>query len=379
MKIVGVKVFLLSAPIERRYAWNSSLGFSIKRDTVFVEVDTDEGITGFGECNHALSPKVVAEIIHATLKPLLAGEDPFYIEKIWQKMYRGCRMLGDTGAPIMALSGVEVALWDIVGKALKTPIYKLLGGYRDKIKAYAGGLGLGWKEPQALADEAQGLIKRGFEALKLRVGRDPKLDLECVQAVRSALGDDIDIMVDVNGGYSRRTALYMARAFEELRVYWVEEPLSHTDLDGLAELANHVDISIAGGENIYTTYGFEQALKKGSFDIVQPDCCKSGGILEAKKIAAMANASHLPCAPHVFGTAIQTAISLQLLGSIPNGLIFEFDVLPGNSLLHDLAPDQFHMKNGVVDIPNKPGLGIELDLDALKKFPFIDGPSYSLS
>ncbi|HHY47618.1 MAG TPA: mandelate racemase/muconate lactonizing enzyme family protein [Firmicutes bacterium] len=378
MKVVDLKVHLLSAPIDPRYAWKSSLGYSVKRDTVVVEVQTDEGITGYGESNHALSPTVIAEIIQETLKPLVIGEDPFYVEKIWAKMYKGCRMLGNTGAPVMAMSGVEIALWDVVGKALKTPIYKLLGGYRDRIKAYAGGLGLGWKDPDQLAQEAKVLVQQGFKALKLRVGRNPKQDLECVSAVRDAVGRDIDIMVDVNGGYSRRVALDMARAYQDLGLLWIEEPLPYTDIEGLAELAANVDVSIAGGENVYTIYGFDQALRSRALDIVQPDCCKCGGILQAKKIASMAEAANLPCAPHIFGTAIGTAISLQLLGSIPNGLICEFDVLPDNPLMYELAPGQLNIQDGFVEIPQKPGIGIELNVDAFKKFPFIPGPAYVL-
>jgi len=376
MKVSEVKVHLLSAPIEKKLRWKSSLGYAVKRDAVVVQVNTDEGITGFGECSHALSPVSIEKIISSVLAPAIVEKDPFDIEKLLEEMHKGCRMLGDTGAPIIAISGVEIALWDIIGKALQVPIHKLLGSYRDRIPAYAGGLSLGWKPIDQLCEEAVDLVHRGFRFIKLRVGRSVREDLESVKAVREAVGKDISLMVDANGAYSRPIAHKIIEEYEKFDLFWIEEPIHYNDLDGLAELALYTPIPIAAGENAYTTYGFKRLLDKKAADIVQPDCCKCGGLLEAKKIATLAQVYHIPVAPHIIGTAIAMATGLQLLGCIPNGLIAEIDASLKNPLRDEIVTKSIELKEGMAKVPNGPGLGVEVDTSSFTRFPYIEGPCY---
>ena len=376
MKVVDIRVHLLSAPIPEPYRWRSPLGCSVKRDTVVIEVITDEGIVGYGESGHALAPTVVARIIESVLKPEVVGEDPTRIQAIWKKMAVATRMLGNSGVPVMAMAGIEIALWDILGKVAGLPIHRLFGGSAKDVRAYAGGLALGYKAPEARADEAARLVaEHGFTALKLRVGQGAQKDIATVKAVREAVGPDVDIMVDVNGAYSRRTAHEMARVYQEYGVFWMEEPLPYADVEGYARLAAEVEINISGGENCYLRTGFKELLDSRAVDIVQPDCNKTG-FTEAKLAADMFGAFSMPCAPHVLGTAIDTAISLQFLACIPNGLSLEFDMLPNNALSDGLLVEPFRCIDGRVKVPQGPGLGIEIDPESFKRYPFIDGPSY---
>ncbi len=376
MKIVDIRVHLLSAPIPEPYRWRSTLGCSVKRDTVVLEVITDEGIVGYGESGHALAPTVVAEIIESTLKPELLGEDPTQVQALWKKMAVATRMQGNSGLPVQAMAGVEIALWDIVGKVAGLPIHRLFGGAAKTVPAYAGGLALGYKSPEARAEEAARLVaEHGFTALKLRVGQGVRKDTATVKAVREAVGPDVEIMVDVNGAYSRRTAYEMAHVYQEYGVFWMEEPLPYADLEGYARLAADVEINIAGGENCYLRTGFKELLDRRAVDVIQPDCNKTG-FMEAKLAADMFGAFSMPCAPHVLGTAIDTAISLHLLACIPNGLKLEFDMLPNNALSDGLLAEPFRCVEGRVKVPQGPGLGIEIDPEAFARYPFIDGPSY---
>lgn len=376
MRITDIQVHLLSMPIPEPYRWRSTLGASVKRDTVVTEVITDDGITGYGESGHALAPKVVAGIVETVLKPVVIGEDPTQIQALWKKMAQTTRMLGNTGAPVMAMAGIEIALWDILGKACGLPIHRLMGGAATEARAYAGGLALGYKAPEALAEEAAKLVRdHGFTAVKLRVGRGVQQDTAAVKAVRDAIGPTVDIMVDANGGYDRHTAYHMAHVYQEYGVFWMEEPLPFADLEGYSRLAADVEINITGGENVYLRTGFKELVDRRAVDIVQPDCNKTG-FMEAKLAADMCNAFSLASAPHVLGTAVDTAISLQLMGCISNGLIFEFDMLPDNGLLNGLVAEPFRVVDGKVKIPQGPGLGVEIDRDAFGRYPFIDGPSY---
>lgn len=376
MKITEVKVHLLSAPIPEERRWFSSLGYAVKRDMILVELRTDTDIVGYGEANHGTSPRVVGQVISSKLRPLLLGEDPFYIEKLMNKMLRASLMLGHKGASVLAISGVEIALWDVVGKALNTPIHKLLGANSSKVQVYAGGLALGWKEPAELAGDAARLVGDGFEAIKIRAGREASLDIETVAAVRDAIGPDVLLMVDANGGYSRRDALRVARALEGHDVHWFEEPLPAWDIEGLGWLADRVDVSIAGGENEYLVAGFSELLSRSGADIVQPDVSKCGGILEGKKIAALAGAYNRPCIPHVFGTAVCMAANLQLIAAISNAPLMEYDVMIDNPLKNEIVKDALVAEGGWVEVPDVPGHGAEIVPASLERFPFIDGPAY---
>ena len=370
MRISDIKVHLLSFPLAKK--WITSAGPLGKRDTIIVEVFTDEGIVGYGEAHHANAPPIVAQIIEQVLKPIVLGANPFYHPSIVAAMYERIFLLGQTGISTIALSGVEMALWDIVGKARGVSVSHLLGRCRDTIRVYAGGSSLGWQNPEDLVQEALNLVSRGFTALKLRIGRGVRLDLQSVQAVREAVGENVDLIVDANCGYNRQGAMQLARELENYNVLWFEEPLPSNDLHGYKLLAQKTITPLAAGENFFTLSGFQTALSIGSFDILQPDCCKTGGLSESYKIACLGSSMHLNCAPHIFAGAIGLAASLQLLASIPNGLICEFDAMTQQPLRDDIVSRPFELEGGSLRIPEDPGLGVELVLERFDKYPYLD-------
>ena len=370
MKITDIKVHLLSFPLTNK--WITSGGAMGKRDTIIIQLFTDEGIIGYGEAHHAKAHLVVAQIIENVLKPIVLGADPFYHPLIFQAMYERVFLMGQAGISISAISGIEMALWDIVGKSLGVSVSQLLGRCQDKIRVYAGGASLGWQSPGELVQEALSLVDRGFTALKLRIGRGVKLDLQAVEAVAIAVGEEVDLIVDANCGYERQKAMQLARELGNYNILWLEEPLPYNDLHGYKLLAQKTITPLAAGENFFTLYGFQTALSIGSFNILQPDCCKTGGISESYKIASLASSLHLNCALHIFGGAIGLAASLQVLGSIRNGIICEYDGLQHQPLRDDLVSQPFELENGYLKIPNSPGLGVEPILKNFKKYPYFD-------
>ena len=268
----------------------------------------------------------------------------------------------------MAIAAVDIGLWDILGQKLGKPVYQLLGGsFRKKIKTYASSLYFAGRSTKELVEAAELFVRDGFTALKLKVGAGLKIDLENVQAVRKAIGDDIDLMVDANGGYDRFTAVKIGREFERYNVFWFEEPISNEDLDGYVEVSRALDIPVAGGECEFTRYGFKEFLTRGAIDIVQPDVSKAGGISECRKIANLASAFNIPYAPHVWGSAVSHIATLHLAAAIPNFLICEMDRLP-NPLREELVMMPIKFQNGYTNVPEKPGLGLELNEEIVKKY-----------
>lgn len=379
MKIDRIEVHLLSCPVDGIVNWKSATGRATKKDLVLVEIITDEGVIGWGEAHHALCPPVVSEIITEAYAPLLIGKDPLQINELTSRLFKMGKMLGTNGAPVAAISGVEIALWDIAGKVAGLPVYKMLGAYSDRVRAYAGGWSLGWNEDVgALIEEAQAMVEYGYTAVKMRVGQSVKHDVRCVKALREALGDDIDILTDAAGSYDRVQARYVVDAFQDLGVYWLEEALPMTDIEGLIELSHARKVRIAYGESFYTRYPFTRPIAEKGIDVVQPDVSKCGGILEARIIAGMAESWNIPFAPHIVANAVATAANLQLAGSIRNALIVEIE-MPTTAVFRESLvtdPSAFVMENGDILIPQGPGLGIEIDRDALRKFPYIAGSCY---
>lgn len=366
MKITNVKTYPLSAPIRTGF----KVGF------LLVEVSTDEGITGIGEASDCFGhqiPLAAKEVIEGKIKPLLLQEDPFNVEWLWCKMRDGLISTGYEGIVTQAISGVEIALWDVIGKALKQPVCKLLGGYKDKIRVYAStNIGLRRTPLKEQAEAALGYIEKGYDAIKIRILGQPKQDEAIIRLVRDVIGDDIDLMVDAYQRYSPSVAIKMGKRYERYDLLFLEEPIAQYNLEALARLRSEVDVPIAVGEHVYTKYGFRELIVKDTADVLQPDCTVTGGLLEAKKICALADAWGLNCMPHTWGTAVGLVAGWHLIASTPNCLMGEYTVAHPHLMRDELLidPKIVKVENGHAKVPEKPGLGIELNHEILTKYPY---------
>ena len=375
MKITEVKAFALSFKLEN--APRRGVGQPIKKDMVAVRVKTEDGITGYGEAHHALAPTLVADIVNQNLAPVVVGSNAMEVEELWQRMYlKQGQTHGPGNALYKAMSGIDVALWDARGKALKQPVYRLLGGAKKKTRVYAGGVCMGFKPPPALLEEAQRFVDRGFTALKLRMGDTVENDLARVRAVRAGLGDKVDIAVDMN---TRYTFLDLQRAlpgFEECKVYWIEEPFPPDAIADYAHFNARTHVPLACGENHFLRYQARQLLETKAIDVIQPDPCKAGGITETKKIADLAAAYRRAFAPHVGMSAIDSAACVHLLCATSNALIYEADGAAWNPFRDDLCSNYPKIVEGYIEPNERPGLGFDLDESLFSKLPGIPGPCY---
>ena len=374
MKITGIKSYVISKPLgDRQMA--TSQGWRTARQACIVLVSTDEGITGVGECFGAAS--VVASVIDDYISPFISGRDPFDTGAIWADIYHRSTLKPQRSIFTHALSGIDIALWDIKGKALGVPVYKLLGGaFRNRAHAYATGL----YRPKvddpisALVREAVGYKEQGFFAMKLKIGfAEPEEDIAIISAIRDAIGYELKLMVDANCAYDAGTAIQLAKKMEPYDITWFEEPVHPQDIEGYIDIKRHISIPVAGGECLGTRYDFIPIISRKAVDILQPDICIVGGFTEMQRIAAIADAYHLQCFPHVWGTNIAIAAALQFYASLPNitGKInppkpfFEYDRSP--SPIREMTTiEKFELKDSYLDIPSGPGLGITADLDYLE-------------
>ena len=378
MKISEVKTYVLEALLEDQgFGWSQRV--TDRRQTAICEVVTDEGISGLGEAFYFGGPaKIVARIMQDALGTQLIGKDPMDTGVIWDGLYNWTRDQGMKGVTISAISGIDIALWDIKGKTLNLPVYKLLGGaYRQKARAYATGL----YEPQqvpsivdALAEEALGYKKDGFSGMKLKVGYGIKTDLDYIKAIREAIGEDMYLMVDANHAYNAAEAIRLSRKMEKYNIHWFEEPVPPEDIEGYLEIKQNSNILIAGGECEYTRYGFRELINRRAMDILQPDLCAAGGFSEMMKIITMASAANIPVLPHVWGTNVGLAASLQLFAALPHfperrfpaEPFFEYD-RSANPLREGVTKEKFTLEEGYLPIPDRPGLGVTLDRDFIGK------------
>jgi L-alanine-DL-glutamate epimerase-like enolase superfamily enzyme len=385
MKIAAIRTIPVACTVDPPYA--SAAGAQSRRGGLLVEVETDSGLVGLGEAG--LGGGVTADVIVKLLAPMLIGEDPLLIEALWQKMFVRTRQFGRRGVVLHAISGIDIALWDIAGKAAGLPLYRLLGGARDRVEAYAsGGFYQEGKTAAGLAHEAQSYRARGFRGMKVKVGRnpstqthlrqligqsefcevDPVEDIRRVAAVREALGPDLKLMVDANCAWSPAFAIEMGRAMEPYNLYWIEEPVATDDIEGSIEVARALATPIAGYETENGLYGFRELIGRGAVDIVQLDLAWSGGFSEARRIAAYAQAHHRMVAPHAFAGAVLLVASLHFAASIPNGLSLEWDQNP-NAIREELLTETLRLEaDGTVRPPERPGLGIELDRAAVERY-----------
>ncbi len=371
MRITKVEAILLRP----KGGIDTSIGDG-SQDGVLVRVHTDEGITGLGEIDS--SPSVAKAIIDAPpshkicsgLAALLVGENPLEIGRLWQKMYRGSLYFGRRGAAIHAISGVEIALWDIAGKAAGKPVHALLGGARRKsIKAYASTLMPDTPDEAARVVEAQ--LRAGFKAVKLGwgpLGKSAALDVALVAAARKAGGPDFDLMLDVGKGWtSAREGIDRARRMQEHNLYWIEEPFWPDDYDKYAALAAAVPTPIAGGEEETTLADFERLAEKGHVEVLQPDVTRAGGISECLRVADYARRKGRRCVLHAWSTGIIKAATLHVLAAMDEAEYMEYCVQT-TDLNQKLVAEKFPLKDGHVAIPDRPGLGIELDETVLKQY-----------
>jgi D-galactarolactone cycloisomerase len=379
VKITGVETYVLESLLgDKAFGW--SLWVTDRRQAALCVISTDEGIDGVGEALYSGCPAATAtNLIDDAYAPLIIGRNPFDNAVVWDLLYNRTRDQGMKGMPICALSAIDIALWDIKGKALGLPIHKLLGGaYRDKAHVYATGL----YQPQnvssitdALTEEALGYKQDGFSAMKLKVGYGIEEDIRLVKAVREAIGDDISLMVDANHAYNASEAIRLAREMEKYNIHWFEEPVPPEDIDGYLEVKQKSGIIITGGECEYTRYGFRELITRRAVDILQPDLCAAGGFTELARIVTLASAWNVPVMPHVWGTNVGLAASLQFFATLPHfperrypaEPFFEYD-RSTHPLRDGISREKFAMKNGYLDIPQRPGLGITLDMSFVKKY-----------
>ena len=374
MKIAKVRTHILEATLSQPFAY--SRAWYDTRTAMVVEIETADGLIGWGEC---YGPARITAGVVQTVAPWLIGQDPLRTEFLWQMIYSRLRDHGQKGAVIEGLSGIDVALWDIKGKHFGVAVQRLLGGpLRSEVQAYATGL---YRRKSGdplryLAEEAAGYVAEGFKAVKLKVGFGVEEDAAVTRAVRQAIGPDVALMVDANHAYDAVAAIRLGRAIEALDIGWFEEPVPPEDVAGYRAVKAAVSIPIAGGECEFTRFGFRDLLASRAIDIVQPDTCAAGGLSECTKIADMAEAFGVRYNPHVWSTGIAIASSLQLLAVLPSHTphslapvepMLEFDRTE-HPIRQSLLAQPIEHTNGVVRVPDGPGLGIEVDREALARF-----------
>lgn len=368
MKITDVKALVLKLP-------EISSAADGTQDDLIIIVETDEGITGYGEVDTApFVGKAVVEayMSHGTcygLKEAIVGADPFDYEQIWRDMWDKTYYYGRTGPVMHVMSGIDMALWDIMGKSTGKPVHKLLGGsYSDKARAYASAL-----MPETVSEVkrmTEAYVSQGFTAIKYGwgpLGYDVHKDIELVRTARKTAGDHIAIMIDIGKRYRLKEAMYVARALEQLDIYWLEEPLPAEDYHGYKTLTESTVLRIATGEEESGRAAFARLVNEAHVDVIQPDMSRCGGLTEAKKIASIALDNNILCVPHAFKTGALVAASLHLIASIPHAPFLEFSVTE-SPIRKGLLKEPFVQKDGYVDIPQTPGLGIELNPEIIKKY-----------
>ena len=364
MKITEIKTFPF------RCGW---------RDWLFLKVYTDEGISGLGEAGLAVYERSVSDLIH-DLEGYLVGKDPRQIELHWNTIYRDSYWQPSVTL-LSALGGIEMALWDILGKSLNVPVYTLLGGAcHPRIKVYNNAWYLSARSLEDYAKLAQQAVAQGFRHLKWDPfwGYDIFIDSdqmrrakECVRIVREAVGNEVELLIEMHGRFSPDTAIRIARELEEYNPYWIEEPIPpNCTVDALAKVSASTRIPVASGERISTRWGYWDVLNKQAVSVIQPDIICCGGILETKKVAAMAQVHYIGVAPHSASGPALAAASIHLDACTPNFLIQEL-FYPDQAAYGEILKEHFLVpKDGFIELPKKPGLGLELDEEAVSKQPF---------
>ncbi|MEO6966323.1 MAG: mandelate racemase/muconate lactonizing enzyme family protein [Acidobacteriaceae bacterium] len=371
MKIVNVEALYLRQPHVKDQCDSG-------QDVLVVRVSTDAGISGIGEVDSApLAAKAVIEgpfshSLTCGLRELLIGQDPLRTEYLWYRMYNSNIYSGRRGIAIHAMSGIDIALWDIKGKFLQQPIWKLLGGgFHDRIRCYASSL-FG-SSPKETGERARRFRDMGFTAVKFGwapMGKDEKTDIALVREARHGIGDENDLMIDAGLVWDAKTAIQRARAFSDYDVFWLEEPLRPDDYEGYRRLTTATEMRIAAGEEESERNSYLELMDRGQVDVVQIDLARCGGFTEAMKIASLAYDRGLPVVNHGFSTYINVAAALHFLNSIPNSFIAEYVVEEGTTLRDSVTRERITARDGFLQVPEGPGLGMELNEDAISRNAF---------
>ncbi len=376
----------MSSPVPEERRHRTDYGTKVKSDSVVVFVDTDEGLTGVGASTG--SPPVVQAIVEHDLAPMLIGEDPLFSERIYEKMYNGSRWKpalerghsqpgrGRRGVTMEAISGVDIAVWDVKAQALGVPIYQAMGAARDSVRAYGSG---GWAPGDEAEAEMAGYAAKGFSAVKMRVVGHEVFSVEStahrVEAARRGIGPDVELMVDAHGALDVSTAIRLAARLEEYDISWFEEPVSPDDHAGMAEVRGSTSIPIAAGESEFTRFDFLDLFEHRAIDIAQPEVARSGGITETRRIATMASARGVRLAPHAWGSGVLFAAAMHVAMAAPSCHILEVSqgYMP---MMNELFEEPFDVRDGRVYAPEKPGLGFTIGDDVFERFEYVDGPEY---
>ncbi len=378
MKITAISAIPLSFRLPEGKTVTMGVGSTVKRDAIIVRVETSEGLTGYGEAHPGRSPGAIVSLIRNTLAPMLVGMEATDVVGVAQRVHRMQLSSHGVGSgAALALSGIDLALWDIRGKAANMPLYQLLGGTRRRVPAYAGGIALGYQPKESLAEEAKEYVARGYKALKLRLGDNVRDDIARTVHVREALGDRIDILSDANTAYTLADVRRVLPVLADIHAGWLEEPFACNDFASYREAAKITPlVPIAAGENHYTRFEYAQLLEAGAVKIWQPDLSKCGGITEGLRIAAMASAWRIPFNAHSSATGLNHAATLHFLAATENAGYFEACVSKFNPF-RDMFGNCFEIgADGCVEPPSGPGIGIEVDESLFDKYPLIDGPGY---
>jgi D-galactarolactone cycloisomerase len=362
VKITDVEVTTLYYEYPPAHVIRCAEGISGSRTSSLIQVRVDDGLVGIGSAySH---PDLVQIIVEDHLAPFLIGSDAADVEGLWERMYSLTRWYGRKGAAISALGAVDVALWDIRGKAVGKPVYELLGGTKDEVSAYASGL-LWQEDLDVLVAEALAHIADGFELMKMRLGGGAAYDRRAVSAVLDAIDGRARLAVDGTHRYSPQAAVELGRFLAERGVVWFEEPFPPEDIDEYTRLRSQVDVPIAAGENEFGVQGFRELFRAGAIDIAQPDVARAGGITECLRIAELAAANGIGIATHTWSDAIAVTANAHLVSAIPNGLTVEVD-RTGTPFMDLLLAEPLVFHDGRIRLSKAPGLGIELDPDVVR-------------
>jgi len=384
MKISQVDAYWLQCPIPSEKQHRSDFGLLTDFDCTLVVITTDDGQQGFGEAKAAVgssgSGAALVSCIQHELAPMLVGQDPRNINQLWERMYNGTRdhyamargrsfpILGNRGHMISAISGVDMALWDLLGKNLQASVVQLLGGaVRSSMPAYASG---GWESVENIGKQLEGYTKKGFKAVKMRVGvMDEQVEVSVarVAAAREYLGPEIEIMADAHGTFSVPEAKYFCKKVEQHRLYWLEEPISPDNKPGTKEVRNSTCIPIAAGESEFTRFDMNELCASRAVDVLQPDAAIVGGISETWRIAALAATHQLELAPHCWGSAFSFMAGVQVAFASSSAVFIEFSA-GGNPMMFDLVQEKIEAPDGRIQVPTAPGLGLSLNWDFVKEY-----------
>lgn len=367
MKIAHIEAINLRFEYSGEGGFRYSGGLCTARVTTLVRVHTECGRVGLGSCY--THPALAHLLIERQFAPLLLGRDPRRVEELWDLMYGLTRWYGRKGAALSALGALDMAFWDLRGKAVGQPVYRLLGGTHGACPAYASALL--WNEPEAVAAEAARHAANGFRRMKLRLGQGEERDIANVYAVRAAIGKELDFMVDAGMRYNVALARRIAQVLKTNDVFWFEEPFEPEDIASYSALRGTIEVPVAAGENEFGVQGFRELIAARAVDIVQPDAGRCGGITETWRVAGLAHEAGLRVAPHTWSDAITVTANAHVVAAIPNGITVEIDQT-GNPFIEDLLATPLNIRDGLLHLGDAPGLGIELDEKVVERLRMAD-------